>query len=208
MNWKDRPLLNWKDRDDDYSTARGAREIGGHYVISRRGGDVEWSGRHLPVYFGVRWRESNGNDLWNGVAMTLAEAKQLAQQAHDQAWLAIAPLLKQAKESAEAAHKKAPRQTADFGERIEQAIRELNKDKLDATAGAAASSAQIEKRDGEMTDEEIAKLRRAKAEQIVQNAVDAGYLTKLPGGRIIETSLLTDEHRAELRASEAQPRRH
>jgi hypothetical protein len=129
MHWKDRPQLNWKDGDDDHSTVRGAREIGGVYIICRRGGDVDWTGRRLPVHFEVRWRESkNGNMLWHGVATTMAEAKQLAQQAHDQAWLAIAPLLKQAKENAEAVHKRAPCQTADFRERMEHAGRELNKE--------------------------------------------------------------------------------
>jgi hypothetical protein len=45
-----------------------------------------------------------------------------------------------------------------------------------------------------MTDEE-------KEKQLIQEAIDRGELARLPGGFIIETSKLTDEHRAELCAN-------
>jgi hypothetical protein len=50
----------------------------------------------------------------------------------------------------------------------------------------------------ELTDEEITALKIAKAKQLIQNAVDRGDLTRLPGGMIIETFKLTDQHRAEI----------
>jgi hypothetical protein len=44
-----------------------------------------------------------------------------------------------------------------------------------------------------MTNEE-------KTKQIIRDAIDRDELARLPGGYIIETSKLTDERRAELRA--------
>ena len=50
-----------------------------------------------------------------------------------------------------------------------------------------------------MTDEE-------KEKQLIQDAIDRGELARLPGGYIIETSKLTDEHRAELCANSGAER--
>jgi hypothetical protein len=48
--------------------------------------------------------------------------------------------------------------------------------------------------DYRLTDDEIAELRRAAAAQALQDDIDSGFFTRLPGGRIIETSRMTEKH--------------
>jgi hypothetical protein len=60
--------------------------------------------------------------------------------------------------------------------------------------------------DYRLTDEEIAELRRATAAQALQDDIDSGFFTQLPGGWIIETSKMTDKHRAMIAAqAEKEP---
>jgi len=50
--------------------------------------------------------------------------------------------------------------------------------------------------DYRLTDEEIAALKHARAEEDLQYLIDIGEMTELPGGWIIKTSEMTDKHRA------------
>ena len=49
--------------------------------------------------------------------------------------------------------------------------------------------------DYRLTDEEIAALKHARAEEDLQYLIDIGEMTELPGGWIIKTSAMTDKHR-------------
>jgi hypothetical protein len=129
-----RRQLNWKDHADGGSGAHAARDVGGRYEIRRYGGPDEmrtWPDPIKPFHYEVRWYgEMTSCAHWRGYAMSLEDAKALAEHAHDLAWTATRTHVRAARTVVEEAHKKAPRESADFQARMKQAIRELNKEPL------------------------------------------------------------------------------
>jgi hypothetical protein len=111
--------LNWKDHERD-SSAQASRYVGGSYEIRRTRGAKE---PLKPVHYKVTWSQKKyGNYLWSGAAMTLDEAKALAERAHYLAWMAAWNHIRAARLAAENAHKKAPHCPEDSPAQIEQEI--------------------------------------------------------------------------------------
>jgi hypothetical protein len=135
--------LNWKDEGSG-SSAHAARDVGGKYEISRHGGPDEirnWPNPIKPFHYRVEWYQEMFGLTWWADAMTLEEAKALAEQVHHLAWTKTRECVRHMQSVVEEVHKKAPRESADFKARMEQAIRELNKDEhteCDNAAGQAA----------------------------------------------------------------------
>jgi hypothetical protein len=137
--------LNWRDDPVGGSTAHAARNVGGKYEIRRRGGPKEprcgWD-PVKPFYFRVEWGEEHGGPRWWGQAMTPEQAKALAERAHELAQSATREHVRAADLAAGEAHKKAPHEPADFRERMEQAIHELNPPRAASSVTGASSLAE------------------------------------------------------------------
>jgi hypothetical protein len=83
--------LNWKDRGEG-SEARARREVGGYYRISRCKSYVSWRGETIEAHYEVEYRRSVRRD-WDEIDYsrgifpgpgTLAEAKRMAEEDHEQ----------------------------------------------------------------------------------------------------------------------------
>src|SRR5262245_45123590 len=117
--------LNWKDNASG-SNAHAARDVGDKFVIQRQGGPREARASYdsiKPFYYVVRLVvQKNGNERWRGYAMTLPEAKALAERVHRLAWEAAKPHVLAARRAADEALKKTPRESADFQALMQQEV--------------------------------------------------------------------------------------
>jgi hypothetical protein len=82
--------LNWKDHKWG-SEARARRKVGGYYRIVRRESYVSWLGATIEAHYEVEYRRSVRRD-WDEIEYprgvlgfgTLAEAKRMAEEDHEQ----------------------------------------------------------------------------------------------------------------------------
>jgi hypothetical protein len=82
--------LNWKDRGEG-SQARARRKVGGYYRIIRRESYVSWRGETIEAHYEVEYRRRVRWD-WEEIEYprgvlgfgTLAEAKRMAEEDHEQ----------------------------------------------------------------------------------------------------------------------------
>jgi hypothetical protein len=80
--------LNWKDRASS-SEARASRAVGGRYRVIYRGSYLSWRGETVKAHYEVEYRRYARLD-WDDIdyppntAVTLAEAKRIAEEDHEQ----------------------------------------------------------------------------------------------------------------------------